>query len=143
MLGTAQPTENSKTQADIKLVWHICQHWRANFTLWSWKLVSAKSCFYNYYVVYHFYVCFCFWFFCRLCGTQNWGTNFTYDHENDFRQTPFFIIIIFRGDVKKRHFDYTTYANIEGRISLYDRNYVHRLLFFITAFLAGEYLHVL
>ena len=30
-------------------------------------------------------------------------------------------------------------ANIEGRISFYDRNYAHRLVFFITTFFAGKW----
>ena len=40
---------------------------------------------------------------------------------------------------KQRRFTYTAYANIEGRFSLYDRNYVHRLVFFITTFFAGKW----
>ena len=40
---------------------------------------------------------------------------------------------------KKRRFTYTTDVNIERRISLYDRNYVLRLVFFITTFFAGKW----
>ena len=40
---------------------------------------------------------------------------------------------------KKRRFTYTTDVNIERRISPYDRNYVLRLVFFITTFFAGKW----
>ena len=43
------------------------------------------------------------------------------------------------GMCKKRRFTYTTDVNIERRISPYDRNYVLRLVFFITTFFAGKW----
>ena len=92
MLGIARPTENSKTKANIKTVYHICEHWRANFTLRSWKLCSAKSCFYDNHFMWHIICMFAFVFeFSVGCAAPNLeGRISLYDHENYFWQNHVF-----------------------------------------------------
>ena len=106
MLGIARPTENSKTKANIKTVYHICEHWRAKFTLRSWKLCSAKSCFYDNHFMWHIICMFAFVFeFSVGCAAPNIeGRISLYDHENYFRESLVFIIINFRRGVQKETF---------------------------------------